>query len=185
MFSLQRVQLRPSLATAGSPGHDKMKTVQGQVSTFIDAPPERVWHLISDITRMGEWSPVCRRCEWLDGAAGPEVGARFRGHNRQGPMMWSTVCEVTASEPGNVFEFRVIDGTFAFGHRGKEMTRWRYDFEADGTGTRVSESYNIVAFPPMLRPGSFFLKRQDREGGMRTTLERIRVAAEGPETSSD
>jgi uncharacterized protein YndB with AHSA1/START domain len=159
--------------------------VKGEVSTFVDAPPERVWHMVADVTRMGEWSPVCRRCEWLDAATGPEVGARFRGHNRQGPLMWSTVCEVTAADPGRVFEFRVIDGTFAFGFRGKEMTRWRYAFEPEGIGTRVTESYDIKAFPPLLRPSSFLLKRQDREGGMRTTLDRLRKAAEGPESSDD
>lgn len=159
--------------------------MKGEVSTFVDAPPERVWHLVSDVTRMGEWSPICRRCEWLDDADGPAVGAKFRGHNRQGLLAWSTVCEVTASEPGRVFEFRTIDGTFAFGNRGKEMTRWRYEFDADGIGTTVKESYDIKAFPPLLRPGSFFLKRQDREGGMRTTLARLKATAEGPQSSED
>ena len=57
-----------------------------EVTIDVSAPPERVYGLISDITRMGEWSPECRRCEWIDGATGPAVGARFRGHNRLGPV---------------------------------------------------------------------------------------------------
>lgn len=157
--------------------------MRGEVSTHIDAPSDRVWRLVSDVTRMGEWSPVCYRCEWIDGATGPAVGARFKGHNRQGLARWSTTCEVTASEPGRVFEFRTVDGTFAIGFREREMTRWRYELEPDGIGTKVTESYELVAFPPLLRPGAFFLRRQDREGGMRTTLERLKAEAEGPAPS--
>ena len=43
-----------------------------EVTIDVSAPPERVYGLISDITRMGEWSPECRRCEWIDGATGPD-----------------------------------------------------------------------------------------------------------------
>lgn len=57
----------------------------GQARIEIDASPQRVYELVSDITRMGEWSPECYRCEWLDGATTATVGARFRGHNRLGP----------------------------------------------------------------------------------------------------
>lgn len=136
--------------------------------------------MISDVTRMGEWSPVCYECEWLVDEAGPEVGARFKGQNRDGLVKWWTVCEVTQAEPGRVFEFRVIDGKFAVGFRGREMTRWRYDFEPDGIGSKVTESYELVAYPWLLRPASFFLNRQSqqREDGMRATLEKLKAAAE-------
>jgi uncharacterized protein YndB with AHSA1/START domain len=150
------------------------------VSLHIDAPPDRVWRLVSDVTRMGEWSPVCYRCEWLDGASSPSVGARFVGHNKQSGLRWSTTCEVTESIPGKVFAFRVIDGTFSFFYRGRELTRWRYEFEPDGIGTKVTESNELVAFPPLLRLVGPLLRAQDgqREAGMRTTLERVKAAAE-------
>ncbi len=48
------------------------------VSIDIAAPPEKVYALVSDITRMGEWSPECRSCRWADEATGPTVGARFK-----------------------------------------------------------------------------------------------------------
>lgn len=152
--------------------------MRGAVSTFIEAPPAHVWRLVSDVTRMGEWSPVCHRCEWL-GDSGPQVGARFKGHNKQGLARWWTVCEVTQAEPGKVFEFRTVDGLLNVGYRDREMTRWRYEFEPEGIGTKVTESFELVAFPPLLRPVSYFLRRQDRESGMRTTLERLKEAAEG------
>ncbi len=34
----------------------------------IDAP-ERVYALLADVTRMGEWSPECVRCQWMKVAA--------------------------------------------------------------------------------------------------------------------
>lgn len=145
----------------------------------MDAPPERVWRLVSDVGRMGRWSPVCHRCEWIEGS-GPEKGAKFKGWNRQGLARWWTVCEVTESEPGRVFEFRTVDGLLNVGYRNKEMTRWRYNFEPDGIGTKVTESFELVSFPYLLRPVAPFLRRQDRETGMRTTLERLKADAEGP-----
>jgi len=54
--------------------------MQGSVTVHIDAPAERVWELVSDITRIGEFSPETFEAEWLDGADGPRAGARFRGH---------------------------------------------------------------------------------------------------------
>jgi polyketide cyclase/dehydrase/lipid transport protein len=130
---------------------------------------------------MGDWSPICYHCEWIGGASEPKRGARFRGRNRQGLARWTTTCEVTESEPGRVFEFRVIDGTFAVGYRGREMTRWRYEFSPDASGTKVTESYHLVSFPWLLRPLAPVLRRQapQREAGMRTTLERLKAAAEG------
>lgn len=157
-----------------------MAIVRDQVSRHIDAPPERIWRLVTDVERMGEWSPACYRCEWLGEARGPQVGARFKGWNRQGPARWWTICEVTASEPGEVFEFRTIDGTFSLGFRGREMTRWRYEFEPDGIGTRVTESYELHAYPWLLRPASPVLRRQSgqRRDGMQQTLDRLALAAE-------
>jgi uncharacterized protein YndB with AHSA1/START domain len=57
--------------------------VRDEVTRQIAATPEKVWSLVADATRMAEWSPVITRCEWIGDASGPEVGARFVGHNRQ------------------------------------------------------------------------------------------------------
>ena len=152
--------------------------MHAEASLHIDAPPERVWRMVSDVTRMGQWSPACYRCEWLDGATGAEVGARFRGYNRRGLARWSTVCEVTASEPGREFEFKVVDGTFSIGYRNRELTRWRYIFEPDGIGTKVTESFDIVSLPPLVRVIWPLIRNDDRVGGMRQTLEQIKDAAE-------
>ena len=75
----------------------------GSVTVSMAAPAEVVWSLVADVTRIGEWSPECRRADWLDGAAGPGIGVRFRGHNRWKLNRWSRVCEVVEAEPGRVF----------------------------------------------------------------------------------
>ena len=36
-------------------------------SIVIAASPDAVYDLVSDMTRMGEWSPVCRACWWDEG----------------------------------------------------------------------------------------------------------------------
>lgn len=104
------------------------------VSIDIAAPPEKVYELVSDITRMGEWSPECRSCAWARGAMGPTVGARFKASNkgRRGPP-WFNTPTVTAAEPGR---------EFAFNRSGPGMGSytWRYHLERTSTGTQSSPS---------------------------------------------
>ena len=56
---------------------DSSTGVFGTVSTVIDAPAELVYDLVADMPRMGEWSRECSTVEWIEGATGPAVGARF------------------------------------------------------------------------------------------------------------
>ena len=143
-----------------------------EVTIDVSAPPERVYALISDVTRMGEWSPECRRCEWIDGATGPAVGARFRGHNRLGPLRWSTTSTVVAANPGREFAFTVVVDD-------REETRWRYRLEPNDAGTSVTESYEFVWAPLRIRLGNMFMPRPRLlNQGMRKTLARIKTAAE-------
>ena len=78
-----------------------------EVTVHMNASPDQVWALVSDVTQIGRYSPETFEGEWLDGATGPAVGARFRGHvkrNQKGPTYW-TKCYVTACEPGKEFAF--------------------------------------------------------------------------------
>lgn len=54
------------------------------VSREIKASRERLWEMVSDVTRMGDWSPETTTAVWTGGATGPAVGAKFRGSNRHG-----------------------------------------------------------------------------------------------------
>lgn len=91
--------------------------------------------MVSDVTRMGEWSPVCRSCRWDDGETGPRVGAWFTGHNVDDGREWDTRCEVLAADPGREFAFGVA-GTFV---------RWTYTFtpmtEGSVAGSLLTETW--------------------------------------------
>lgn len=152
------------------------KGTTGEVSVHVDAPPEAVYAAVSDISRMGEWSPETVHCEWIDGATGPAVGARFKGTNKRGFARWSTKPTVTAAEPGRVFAFDVLPDT-----------RWTYRFEPDGDGTRLSESFEMLRdMPGYIQFAERYLlrvkdRRADLERGMTETLGRIKSAVEsGP-----
>lgn len=146
---------------------------RSEESVTIEAEPERVYELVSDVTRMGEWSPECRRCEWLDGATGPAVGSAFRGDNRIGPYRWSTTAKVTAAEPGREFAFTVVA-------HGRETTAWRYHLEPTGKGTAVTESYELLWTPPLpvLWLDTLVGRGKMLRRGMRKTLDRLKAAAE-------
>jgi uncharacterized protein YndB with AHSA1/START domain len=145
------------------------------VTVHIDAPPAAVWALVSDVTKIGRYSPETFEAEWLDGATGPVVGARFRGHvkrNGKGPTYW-TSCTVTASDPGREFAFGV-------GKPGKPMNVWRYVLEPAADGTDVTESFTLTPLP-LLRLYWALLgwtRGRTNRDGMRTTLERIKAEVE-------
>ena len=140
----------------------------------MQAPAIDVWTLVADVRNTGRFSPETFDAEWLDGATGPALGARFRGHvkrNEIGPTYWTT-CRVTACEPGRTFGFEVLVGDRA-------VNNWRYEFSPNGEGTDVTESFSIPV-PAFLRPTSFlgYLRKRRNMRDMRTTLERIKSVVE-------
>jgi hypothetical protein len=122
---------------------------------------------------MGERSPECYRCEWLDGATGAEVGARFRGYNRLGLLRWTTTSAVVAAEPGREFAFTVMS------RGGREETRWRYLLEQRDGGCQLTESYEFVWCPALARIAEIpFPRDKQLRGGVNATLAKVKAAAE-------
>jgi uncharacterized protein YndB with AHSA1/START domain len=152
-----------------------MSAMGGEVTVHIDAPPSQVWALVSDVTRIGEFSPETFEARWTRGSTGPEVGATFKGHvkrNGVGPTYWSA-CRVTRCEPERLFEFSV--GT-------KEITvnNWGYRLEPDGDGTRVTEYFRMEPSLPTRVYWTLlgWTRGKTNEKGMRTTLERMKAVLE-------
>ena len=108
----------------------------------IPASADEVWALVSDLPRMGEWSPENEGGEWLDGATGPSAGAKFRGSNRHGSKSWTTTATIVDADPGRRLSFRVTA-------MGLKIADWAYDIEPTDTGCVVTESWTD------LRPGFF------------------------------
>jgi hypothetical protein len=145
----------------------------GQASVDIAASRDRVYDVLSDVTRMGERSPECYRCEWLDDATVPVPGARFRGHNRLGVLRWTTTCTVTKAERGREFAFTVMS------RHGREETQWRYLIDGDDGLVRLTESYEFLWCPLAARIAEIpFPRDKQLRRGLRQTLAKIKAAAE-------
>jgi hypothetical protein len=152
--------------------------VQGHLT--IATEPELVYALISDLPRMGEWSPENTGGRWLSGAPAGAVGATFKGHNRNGSRSWSTKVRVTAADPGRQFAFAVSFGPMS-------IAEWRYDLVADGGSTTVTETWRDRRNPVLRRLGGVVGGVSDRAAFTRvsidTTLVALKLAAEGQTAS--
>jgi hypothetical protein len=102
-------------------------------SIVIGRAPEDLYDLVSDVTRMGSWSPVCKAC-WWDEGAGPEVGAWFTGRNELPERTWETRSVVVVADRGREFAF-IVNGSW---------TRWGYVFTPVDGGTELTESWEFL-----------------------------------------
>ena len=148
---------------------------QDQVELVIEADAELLYEMVSDLPRIGEWSPECERVEWEGGVTVPVEGTTFNGHNAVGPgrrIRYSRHGRVLVAERGMEFTFVTDEG-------GRESTLWRYRFEPTANGTRVTEGYEVRWIPTWARILDVPLNRhKELLANMRTTLERLKVAAE-------
>jgi uncharacterized protein YndB with AHSA1/START domain len=103
-------------------------------SREIAAPAERVWAMVANLDRMGEWSPENDGGRWVGGTDGPAVGAVFGGRNHNGWRRWRTKVTVIESDPPRRFAFRLRIGPLG-------GCDWVYDIESTDVGCRVTESW--------------------------------------------
>jgi polyketide cyclase/dehydrase/lipid transport protein len=135
--------------------------------------------MVTDLPRMGEFSPENVGGEWVKGSTGPALGARFRGNNKNDPkgLRWSTVARVVIFEPERQFTFDVRSPI------GIRVSRWEYVIEPTETGCLLTENW--------YRVGSKFVQRflgpkvtgqEDRPGfnaySIEYTLAAIKAKAE-------
>ena len=146
-------------------------------STTIAAPAERVWALVSDLPRMGEFSPEAVGGAWV-GGTGPALGAVFRGRNVRGLRRWSTRSKVVRCVPGEEFAFEVRAG-------GMAAAEWAYVLEPAGDGCRLTESWSDRRGALMVQLGKLVTGVSDRGAftarSIEQTLERVKERAERQE----
>jgi Polyketide cyclase / dehydrase and lipid transport len=146
--------------------------MRGEQTIEIAAPPDTVYALVSDLTRMGEFSPECQRVEWLGGATGPAAGAKFVGHNRGGPIRWSRHGRVISATTGHRFSFVTEE-------RGRDSTLWTYQLAASPGGTTVTESYQVRWIPWWMHAvDAVTFRRRQLLRNMAKTLARLKATAE-------
>ena len=152
-----------------------MSDLKHSESIVVARSPEDLYDMVADITRMGEWSPVCRAC-WWDEGAGPEPGAWFTGRNELPERTWETRSRVVAAERGREFAFVV----------GGKYVRWGYQFAPVDGGTEMTESWEflpegIAWFEERFgedAPAQIENRRQAAQSGIPATLRAIKAAAE-------
>jgi len=145
-----------------------------EVSETVKAASLRLYELVSDLPRMGEWSPENTGGKWVGGATGPDVGAKFRGTNRHGLAIWMTTVTITAAEPGRRFAFDVhVLGVL--------ISTWEYTFADAADGCLVTERWTDHR-PGWMRASSIATGVRDRtshnRAGMQETLAKLKAAAE-------
>lgn len=155
-----------------------MDTLRHSGSIVIGRPPEEVYALVSDVTKTGEWSPVCKAC-WWDEGDGPRVGSMFTGRNELGERTWETRSKVLAADPGKEFAWVVAEPPTG--------ARWGYTLKPVDGGTELTETWELgpdgQAFFEQRFPGEGAAQVQTRadtaEKGIAETLAAIKKAAEG------
>jgi len=110
-----------------------MSSLSHSESILVARSAESLYDMVSDVTRIGEWSPVCAACWWDEGDSA-QVGAWFTGRNELPERTWETRSEVVVAESGKEFAF-IVGGSFA---------RWGYTFVPVEHGTRVTESWAFL-----------------------------------------
>lgn len=151
----------------------------------VDAPAEKVWDIIVDLRTPALTSSEFQGAQWLDGATGPVVGARFVGRNRHEAIgEWETTCVVSVVDKPREF-------TYAVGDAAQPGAVWRYLIEpsADGAGVLLTQIAQIGPGPSGLTPAiermphkeARIIERRlaEHRANMVANLGRIKKLAEG------
>jgi hypothetical protein len=139
-----------------------MDTLAHSGSIVVRSSPEALYDLVSDVTRTGEWSPVCTACWWDEGQSA-QVGAWFTGRNEVPGRTWETRSQVAVADRGREFAFLV----------GGSLVRWGFTFEPVEDGTRVTESWEF------LPAGRQLFAERFGDDAQRQVEDRTRAAHEG------
>ncbi|GED96674.1 SRPBCC family protein [Gordonia crocea] len=145
-----------------------------EASVKIDATPQTVWSVVSDLRRMGEWSPQCVKMFIRGDEVG--VGTRTINLNRKGALAWPTTAKVVRFDKDRAIAWRVTEN----------HTVWSYEITPDGDGVQLTERREApggqvtavsATLTKWLLGGREDFEVELREG-MAESLKRIKQAAE-------
>jgi uncharacterized protein YndB with AHSA1/START domain len=108
------------------------------VQLWIGAPPAVVYELVSDPTRMPQWSPEVVRVAMEGGSGRAQAGMRFRGTSRA-RLRWTRTCEVLAADPPSRFVFRTLPTRLY-----SDSTIWTFEIRPDAGGSCVTQRYEVA-----------------------------------------
>jgi uncharacterized protein YndB with AHSA1/START domain len=85
----------------------------------VSASPEKVWALVTDLPRMGEWSPE-------------NLG--FRGNNKNGDKSWQATVSVEVCDAPKKF-------VFVLNYKENHLCDWVYEIEPTPNGCRLTHAW--------------------------------------------
>lgn len=143
-------------------------------SIDVDATPEKVWAVISDLKRMGEWSPQCKKMIIRGGKV--DLDTKTININRRGPLVWPTTAKVVRFEPNKRIGWRVTEN----------RTVWSYEITPAENGVTVTErreapggkTSTVSAFLVDKVFGGNDSFEEELKVGMAESLGKIKKAAE-------
>ena len=146
-----------------------------RAEAVVDAPAEKVWSVLTDLSRMSEWSPELMTMVPLK-RGGLRLGQWYLGINRRKGVIWPTRSVIAELEPGR---------SLAWDTR-TSGARWIWELVPDGDRTRVvhrrpvPKALTMVSnvFAPAFLGGSAG-HADDLEAGMAQTVSRLKAAVEG------
>jgi hypothetical protein len=151
---------------------------QFSASVLVDAPPEKVWALVTAMDRYGEWSNENAGGYWRKGPDGQpgtgQVGDQFVGINRRDGTEWKAPVEILSRQENREFAF--VTGGLAY-----NLVLWRYRLEPEGAGTRLTESWTLRQLSPnMVEKGQAEVdyRRANARDSIQATLAAMKAAAE-------
>ncbi|ETW95842.1 MAG: hypothetical protein ETSY1_29000 [Candidatus Entotheonella factor] len=149
---------------------------------FINASPATVWALITDLDAIGRWSPEYQGGEWIEGATGPAVGARFKGHNKREDREWESQSIITVCDVERTLAWAVGREPSSAG------ASWRFELTPQDSGTHVRQQVIIGPGPsgltavidqrPDLEEKIIANRCAEHSRNMQATLQGLKAAAE-------
>jgi uncharacterized protein YndB with AHSA1/START domain len=152
---------------------------------YIDAPPSRVWGLVTDIQLIASISTELTSVRWDGDVDGPALGAKFIGSNFHKAFgAWETTSIVIDLEQPRVFAWAVTDVEFP-------SAVWRFTLRPERSGTVLNQwvqmgparsglSHAIDRMPD--KEERIVARRLDEfRAGMTTNLATIKELSERPE----
>ena len=154
-----------------------------QAEIFVAAPPAGVWPHVAEIMTPAQCGTELQEATWLEGDAGPCLGARFTGRNYHPARgQWETTSTIVDFVPEQRFGWAVGDPE-------QPSAVWRLELTPDGDGTRLrywaqmgpgpSGMTAIIEKMPDKEEAIIARRLQEWEANMTATITGIKEMAEG------
>ena len=147
----------------------------GRSETTTTASAADVWRIISDPSRLGEWSHETSEGVWLDGATSARPESRFRASNTAGRFRWTRISEIVEADEPRVLAWRTIPTATK-----RDSTEWRITLEPIDAGTRIVQTFDVVMVNPVVEKMLWLVLKvhRDRSDALAGDIERLGAAAE-------